>query len=338
MAQNDLFTPADAGWLQVSSVLPRDLLENLRSWPVDVTRRVEEIRLRIGQPIQICGMDLNGFLHRDSGLTELPSDALVATEEHVQRVLQAVTQASLYAVEEELRRGFVTMPGGHRIGVAGRVVLTEQGHVRTIRDVHALNIRVARERVGASRKLHAYVLNPSTQRPHNVLLISPPQCGKTTLLRDLVRAYSEAEVAGRRRGFKVAVIDERSEISGTWSGVPQFRLGPRTDVLDGCPKAEGMLMAIRSLSPDVVATDEIGRSEDCDVVLEATHAGVAVAATAHADSLEEWRRRPEMRRLFDAGAFTRYVVLSRRRGPGTVESVHDELGRQLHRSSTNGRG
>jgi len=129
--------------------------------------------------------------------------------------------------------------------------------------------------------------------------------------------------------MKVTIVDERSELSGCIDGVPQFTLGPRTDVLDACPKAEGMLMAIRSLSPDIVVTDEIGRAQDRDAVLEAAHAGVAVISSAHASSLQEWRLRPYMNELFEAKAFSRYVLLSRRHGPGTVEMVLDEAGRPL---------
>jgi stage III sporulation protein AA len=294
--------------------------------PTDVLARIEEIRFRLGQPVQLCGRGINQFLHRDAGLTANAADGLCASEEHISRVLQMVTQASLYAVEDELRRGFVTMPGGHRVGVAGRAVLYESGSVRTIRSITSVNIRIAKEHVGVSRPMHRHIVHPVSGKPLNVLIISPPQCGKTTLLRDLVRAVSEGELAPGGRGQKVTVVDERSEIAGCVQGVPQFRLGPRTDVLDGCPKAEGMLMAIRSLSPDVVVTDEIGRVEDRDAILEATHAGVSVFATAHADSLEEWMVRPAMKALFESRAFQRYVVLSRRRGPGTVESVLDESG------------
>jgi stage III sporulation protein AA len=174
------------------------------------------------------------------------------------------------------------------------------------------------------------------RHPHSTLILSPPQCGKTTLLRDLVRALSTGSIAGLPPQ-KVSVIDERSEISGSVDGVPQFQLGPRTDVLDACPKAEGMLMAIRSLSPEVVVTDEIGRQEDVQAVLEATHAGVSVMASAHAGSLEQWQSRPNMMDLFRSVAFSRYIILSRRRGPGTVEQVLNGLGKAVARGAGDSR-
>jgi stage III sporulation protein AA len=146
----------------------------------------------------------------------------------------------------------------------------------------------------------------------------------------LARAWSEGDPYPRESGRKVTIVDERSEIAGSVDGVPQFRVGPRTDVLDACPKAEGMLMAIRSLSPDVVVTDEIGRIQDRDAILEATHAGVSVVATAHSHHLDDLKSRPAMRELFDVRAFDRYVILSRRRGPGTIERVLDGEGRSLN--------
>ncbi|MCL6516187.1 stage III sporulation protein AA [Alicyclobacillus sp.] len=316
---------SEGPWAQVYRVCPPDVALRLQNLPAAVLERVEELRFRLHQPLHLCGAGVDQFLHRDHGLTTRADEALLATEEHLERVIQGVTQASLYAVEDEIRRGFVTMPGGHRVGIAGRAVLYESGAVRSFRSISAVNIRIAREHVGAAEPLRPLVQDPKVQSPLSVLILSPPQCGKTTLLRDLARMWSEGALAqGGPR--KVAVVDERSEIAGCLEGVPQFRLGPRTDVLDACPKAEGMLMAIRSLSPDIVVTDEIGRRQDADAILEAANAGVAVLATAHARTLEQWRGRPHMEELYRARVFDRFVILSRRRGPGTVEAVLDASG------------
>jgi stage III sporulation protein AA len=163
----------------------------------------------------------------------------------------------------------------------------------------------------------------------NTLLISPPQCGKTTLLRDLARQISNGTLHARMKGMKVGIVDERSELAGCVQGVPQHDVGLRTDVLDACPKAEGMIMMIRSMSPHLLITDEIGRMEDCEAILEAVHAGVHVITTAHGFGLSEVRKRPAIRELFKAGAFSRYIVLSRRLGPGTVEAVYDRQGERI---------
>jgi stage III sporulation protein AA len=324
-------------WQQALLVCPPDIESRIHRLPEPLLNQMEELRFRLGQPLQVCGQEVEGFLHKTAGLTTHPEEALVVTAEHLARVVQVITQSSLYAVEDELRRGFITMQGGHRVGVAGRVLLQENGWVKTIRSITSVNVRIAKEHIGAANPLLPYLYRKLDGRPYSVLFLSSPQCGKTTLLRDVARQWSCNRVRVGK-SVKVSIIDERSEISGCLDGIPQFDLGPRTDVLDACPKAEGMLMAIRSLSPDIVVTDEIGRKDDRDAVLEATHAGVSVLTTAHAGSLQEWRNRPFMSELFEARAFSRYILLSRRHGPGTVESVLDESGRPLMEQRAAGKG
>ncbi|MDP3486426.1 MAG: ATPase, T2SS/T4P/T4SS family, partial [Bacillota bacterium] len=146
------------------------------------------------------------------------------------------------------------------------------------------------------------------------LVISPPQAGKTTLLRDIARQLSD-------KGQRVCIVDERSEIAGCYNGCPQLDVGLRTDVMDGCPKAEGMLMALRALSPDVIITDEIGRAEDAAAIEEALNSGVRVIASAHGSTYEEVAARPNLSTLLQRGLFQRVVILSNRRGPGTIEYI-----------------
>ncbi len=316
-------------WQQALTVCPPDIEMRIRRLPLSMLERIEEIRFRLLQPLQICGVDIDGFLHKQEGVTNDPRQALIVTGDHIARVVQAVTRSSLYAVEDELKRGFVTMPGGHRVGVAGRVVVYESGYVRSIRSITSLNVRIAKECIGAADRIAHPLYRKTDGKPYSTLILSPPQCGKTTLLRDIARQWSANLIRKGGKPLKVTIVDERSEISGCVDGIPQFLVGPRTDVLDACPKAEGMLMAIRSLSPDVVVTDEIGREQDKDAILEAANAGVAVITSAHANTIAQWRQRPFMNELFSTHAFSRYILLSRRLGPGTVESVLDEQGRAL---------
>jgi len=241
-------------------------------------------------------------------------------------MLNLITNHSLYALEEELRRGYVTIEGGHRIGLSGKVVV-EGGRVRHLRDVTGFNVRIARQLPGVAGDLVPYIFHGG--RVENVLIVSPPQCGKTTLLRDLARIASTGDKGLSPR--KVGIVDERSELAGCVRGIPQHDVGPRTDVLDGCPKAEGMMMMIRSMSPDILVVDEIGRREDGEAVYEAVHAGVHVFTTAHGRTLEEVCRRPTISALARDGVFNRYVLLSRRRGPGTVEGVFDRSFRRVGR-------
>ncbi len=281
---------------------------------------LEEIRLREGRPLQLVCTGTDRFVTEEGGLTERPALGCRATHDDLIRTYQLMARGSVYAWEDEVRSGFLTLQGGHRVGLAGRA-LTEEGRIRTLRQVASLNVRIAREVPGAAGALLPRIIRGG--KALSTLLISPPQAGKTTVLRDLVRQVSSGVPALGLSGLKVGLVDERSEVAGCAEGVPQRDVGPRTDVLDSCPKAEGLMLLIRSMSPDVVAVDEIGRPEDADAVMEALHAGVAVFATAHGSDLADLRQRPALAALFRAGAFRRAAILSRSRGPGTVERVLD---------------
>lgn len=279
---------------------------------------LEEIRLREGRPLHLVLTQGDCFVGLDGRVVESPNGAWCATRDDMQRTFQLMTGGSVYAWEDEVRSGFLTLAGGHRVGVTGRAV-TEAGRIRTLKQVAGLNVRIAREVIGCAGPVLPHIV--AGGRVLSTLLISPPQAGKTTVLRDLVRQISYG--APGLRGCKVGLVDERSEVAGCWEGVPQRDVGPRTDVLDACPKAEGLMLLVRSLSPQVVAVDEIGRAADAEAVLEALHAGVAVLATAHGSSVEDVSRRPALAELVRSGAFDRAVVLCRSRGPGTVEAVVD---------------
>ena len=303
---------------EVLETFPQDLRARLGALPIDVASRLEEIRLRSGRPLQLVLDHGDAFLGRDGRLTADPGEAFWPDGDLVGRTVARLSQWSVYALDEELRQGFITLRGGHRVGLAGRGNVTD-GRLRALKDIASLNIRISREILGAAQALIPHVL--SGGRWLSALLISPPQCGKTTLLRDLARVMSEGLPNLGVRGVKVGIVDERSEIAGAVAGVPQRDVGPRTDVLDAVPKAEGMVMMIRSLSPEVLITDEVGRPEDARSILDAARSGVTVVTSAHGLDAADVSGRPATRMLFDEGVFERIVVLSRRRGPGTIETV-----------------
>jgi len=285
----------------------------------DLWARAEEIRLRRERPLSLV-TDKGDFFLSPLGLPSRdPGAAYLVTAEDTRKTLSLVSQGSVYALEEEFRNGFVTIPGGHRVGFAGRALL-EAGRVRTIVHVAGLSFRLSREVKGAARPLLGRLVSRAG-RPRSTLIISPPGCGKTTFLRDLVRLLSDGVPELGLRGFRVGLVDERSEVAACYEGVPQRDVGLRTDVLDGCPKAEGVFLLLRSMSPEVIAADEIGRPEDTVALNEAANAGAAVVATAHGSSVEDLAARPMLRELLASGLFEVFVVLSRRNGPGTVEAV-----------------
>lgn len=300
-----------AAWLapEVAALLQR--------LPADWVRAIEEIRLRAGRPIEIVGAGRSTFLDAAGHPIANAAAAWCLDPAILERTWQIVCEASVYSRIEETRQGFITLPGGYRVGVSGRI-LVEDGRLLRVRDVGSLNFRVARQIYGCATPALRAVWDATSDLPHSSLIVSPPGAGKTTLLRDLIRQLSAGAPGSGRRGLRVALIDERAEVAACHRGIPRLDVGPRTDVLSECPKVPGIEMAVRSLSPQVVAFDELGGAADARAVLEAAHCGVRVIATAHARNVDELRRRPSLARLWSAGVFQCVVVLKRDGRPGLI--------------------
>lgn len=307
----------------VQEVLPflapavSDLLRNL---PTSIWSELEELRLRVSRPL-LMRLGLGELtLNQHGEICRNLSDGVIISREMVDRSLQMITASSIYACEEELKNGFLTIRGGHRVGVTGKVVL-EAGRVKTIRYVSSLNVRMSREIKGVGRQVLPYLIHNS--QVVSTLIVSPPQAGKTTLLRDIIRLLSDGDQKLGYGAVNVGVVDERSELAGCWQGVPQNDLGRRVDVLDACPKAEGMLMLLRAMAPQVIVTDELGRESDLRAVQEAVSGGVAIITSVHGLDEQDIRRKPVLRAILDTGVFQRIIVLSRRLGVGTLEKILD---------------
>ena len=246
--------------------------------------RLEEIRLRCGLPVSLCYDSAIRYVDKYGTLTDNIHSAVKVTREHINEGMELITSSSLYALENRIQSGFITLKGGHRVGICGQCVI-KGGQISFIENISGLNYRLARQIMGAADGVIDSIINGRTIR--STLIIAPPNMGKTTLLRDAVRQISA-------RGFKVSVVDERSEISGLYDGTIMYDLGPNTDVLDNSPKAEGIMMMLRSMSPDVIATDEIGGAGDMEAIVAAAVRGVSVIATVHAADIAEVRRNPEI--------------------------------------------
>jgi len=286
------------GYRQILSRMPAELAKELCTLPEEVWDEVEEIRLRNGQPVCLrCGARERHLTYRMEAVC-------------LQNTLNQLIQYSYYAYEDDLAKGFITIEGGHRVGICGRMVM-KQGLPAVMREISSMNIRLARGVKGCGRKILPEIMKDG--KPLNTLIISPPGCGKTTLLRDLARELSENR-------FHVSICDERSEIGGMYKGQPSFELGPRCDILDGCCKAWGIPLLIRSMGPQVIVTDEIGKPEDVSAVMQCLVSGVILLTSIHGTCLEDVMRSP-VGDLVEKKIFQRLVYLSAENGAGTVQEV-----------------
>lgn len=279
---------------------------------------LEEIRIRENRPLMVTLSNRDYLVRPDGKLISKNSGAYMVTNQDSSSILQLISDHSIYAIEEELRNGYITLRGGHRVGFTGKGVL-EGGNIKTLKYISGFNFRISREIKGVANRVLPYITDEGEVL--HTLIISPPQCGKTTLLRDLIRQISDGNTSLGLKGHKVGVVDERSELAGCYKGVPQNDIGIRTDVLDGCPKARGMIMLIRSMSPHVIATDEVGSSEDIFAIEEALNAGIKIITTVHGKDLEEISRRPLLKDLINNRIFKRIIILSNRLSTGTIEKV-----------------
>ncbi|MCX8129017.1 MAG: stage III sporulation protein AA [Clostridia bacterium] len=277
----------------------------------------EEIRLRAEKPLMIQGSNIDWFVDKDGKLTEKADNPYIVGQEDIVKTLELMSENSIYAYQEEIRSGFITLKGGHRVGICGKAVI-EGNYVKNIKDISGMNIRLSKEISGCSSGIIRFILD-SNKSVYNTLIVSPPQCGKTTILRDIARTISDGTLSFK--GLKVGIVDERSEIAACYRGIPQNNVGVRTDVLDGCPKTVGMSMMLRSMSPQVMITDEIGNQGDKEAVMKVINAGIKIITTAHGYNISELKTRQEVLSLIEEGIFERYIVLSRAKGPGTLEEI-----------------
>ena len=309
---------------EIMKILSAKLRKILENSDIDF-ERLQELRLRMNEPFIIRYDGKEYFVAENGSLTKEYEDAYEINAADIKETLEYISSFSLYAYEDEIRQGFITVQGGHRIGLAGKVVL-EQGRVKSVKHISFINIRMSHEKKGCGTEIMPYIYE-GNQICHT-LIISPPGCGKTTLLRDIVRMISDG--FKNHPGVSVGVVDERPEIGACYRGIPQNDVGIRTDILDCCPKAEGMLMLIRSMSPAVIAVDEIGKREDIDALAYVMNCGCQMLATVHGASVDDVKNKPILRKLVEEKLFKRFIVLSGREIPGTIESIFDERGSVLY--------
>lgn len=285
----------------VLTYLPRTIRDLIKKVVVDDWLEIEEIRIRTGEPLAVCVWGESCFITPSGGITNYENKSYHISPEEVQSAFSAICENSVYAYMDEIRQGFITLKGGSRVGICGKAVV-ENGKVKTLREVSSLNFRIANEIIGVADGIIDEIVTGAELE--STIIISPPQTGKTTILRDVTRQVSN-------RGFKVGIADDRGELAAMYKGVPQNDVGAQTDVIDNAPKSEAIEMLLRTMSPRVIVTDEIVCEKDVEAILKAAGTGVSVIATTHGSTIEEVQKRNILKPLFRAGVFSKAILLKR---------------------------
>ena len=297
-------TAADS-FVQAVQALPQRLRQEALSLPAGDRARAEELRLRAGWPMTAVLPE-----------GERPLGGPPVEGRELEQLVEIASRASLHTVLDQVRRGYLTFEGGHRIGLCGTAALRE-GEIHALRAISSANLRIARQVKGAA----APVLDGLCPggRLADTLILAPPGLGKTTLLRDVIRSVSEGEGC---TPLRVSLADERGEVAAMYSGRPQLEVGRRTDVAEGCPKAQGLMLLLRAMNPQVLAVDEITAPEDVGALITAAGCGVTLLATAHGEGRAGLERRPLYRPLLDEGLF-RFLVRIRREGERRIHTIEE---------------
>lgn len=296
---------AAGSFVQAVQALPLRLRQEALSLPAGDRARAEELRLRAGWPMTAVLPE-----------GERPLGGPPVEGRELEQLVEIASRASLHTVLDQVRRGYLTFEGGHRIGLCGTAALRE-GEIHALRAISSANLRIARQVKGAA----APVLDGLCPggRLADTLILAPPGLGKTTLLRDVIRSVSEGEGC---TPLRVSLADERGEVAAMYSGQPQLEVGRRTDVAEGCPKAQGLMLLLRAMNPQVLAVDEITAPEDVGALIAAAGCGVTLLATAHGEGRAGLERRPLYRPLLDEGLF-RFLVRIRREGERRIYTIEE---------------
>lgn len=306
---------------EVINSLSMNLREKVKK-ALDSNMNIEEIRIRANKPLILNANNKDYFYNLTSNRLDAKMDnPYVVSKDEVEQTFQIICKYSIHSFMDDIKKGFITLRGGHRVGLVGKTIV-EDGQVKNIKHISSLNIRISREVIGCSDRILNHIISKKNT-VNNTLIISPPQCGKTTLLRDIVRNLSNGNKEYGFDGIKVALIDERNEISGSYLGVPQMDIGIRTDIIETCPKDIGIMMLLRSMSPNLIVTDEIGNMDEIKALYTALNGGVSLITTVHGDSIEDIRNRKELNSLLGKDLFKKIIILSDKKGPGTIEKIYD---------------
>lgn len=312
-----------------ASCAPR-IRERLLSISDDIKKETFEIRMRAEGALVLYGTYGCGFINSDGRFSLIyPKSPVVVTKQEIDATLSRMCSFSLHTYQQNLVDGYITLAGGHRVGICGTAV-NDKSIITSVREISSLNIRIAREVYGASRKILDKVF---FEHVSSLILAGPPSSGKTTLIRDMARELSGGFGCCYR---KVVITDERGEIAAVKEGIPQNDIGVNSDVICGFPKGTAIMNALRSMSPEIIICDEVGTREEIDAIEYGLNSGVKFILTVHASSCEELKRKRQIRMLLDTGEFRNVVLLKSGRVPGIIDKIIDceELLNEICRGDT----
>lgn len=315
----------DDKFLEVIEQLDNGLYFLLRKVKEEYSKQVNEIRIRINKPLLLYCGSTYFFVNTDSSLSKYQNRSKIVTQQELNNSIRRICDFSRYTYQNQIKDGYITLKGGHRAGISGTGVLSENGTISNIKDISSINIRIAKQVIGAADLI---LRNRISINVPNILIVGAPGSGKTTILRDLARSLSIGKNCIMK---KVSVVDQRNEIAAVSAGKAGFDLG-LCDILDGYPKAQGMLQAIKSLSPEIIVCDEIGNLEEAHAIKQCLNAGAKVIASMHAESIEELFNRDIFKVFLKSKTFDEIVLLNKEVGKILGIYKVDDLIDKVYRS------
>lgn len=295
----------------LSNIFPQNFYLILNKTPIE---KITEIRIRLLKKI-VVAIGSKYFYLSEDGLTGNELKAIVAEKTLIDDIVKKACENSVYAYDNQIKNGFLTVCGGIRIGLTGEVVF-DKNSVKTLKNINSLVIRVPHEIKGCSLPIMPYLVE---KKFLNALIVSPPGGGKTTMIRDIIYQLSQKSYC-----FNVLLVDERFEIANCFNGQATLDVGNFCDILSGTNKNYAFENGVKNLKPDIIATDEISNAKDYDSILYASSCGVSILASIHANGIDDLKQKTDFKILLENKVFSRFIILSQNDYPGKIEAIYDE--------------